>query len=156
EIQNLYKASFAKTYITLDRSDLDWNLIAKTTSADLYVNRTNDVISDYFFMNKGQDLTGIIYEYGSINDVTSLIATISHFGKVWMGNPIVETENLQYQFFMAPGDLRLFTDCIQSFTQDKFIVRNINLMKQEVFFDYNEETLVLSVEEFLRGVFGPG
>jgi len=156
QIQHLYQSSFAKTYITLDRSELDWNLIAKTTSADLYLNKTNGNISDYFFMNKGQDLPGIIYEYGTINDMPTLVTTISRFGKVWMGSPIVETESLQYQFFMSPGDLRQFTECIRSFTKDKFIVRNINLMKQEVFFDYNDETLVLSVEEFLRGVFGPG
>jgi predicted N-acetyltransferase YhbS len=156
EIQHLYKTSFAKTYITLERSELDWSLVAKTTSADLYINKMNGTISDYFFMNKGQDLPGIIYEYGSINETSQLISTISHFGKVWMGNPIGDTESLQYQFFMSPGDLRLFTNLISSITNNLFTVRNINLMKQEVFFDYNEETLVLSVEEFLRGVFGPG
>lgn len=156
EVKNLYQSSFAKTYLTLDRSELDWNLIEKTTSADLYINRVNDTISDYFFMNKGQDLPGIIYEYGSLNDIALLIETISHFGKVWMGKPILDTENLQYLFFMCPGDLRHFTDFILSFTKERFVVRNINLMKQEIFFDYEDETLVLNVEEFLRGVFGPG
>ena len=156
DIQKLYAESFAKTYLTLNRSQEDWKLIEKISSADLYIKKHNGRITDYYFMNKGQDLPHIIYEYGTKGEMRNHIEALSLFGKVWMGSPLIETDQLQYQFFMCPGDLRLFTEFIRHLTNGLFLIRNINLMKQEVFFDFNQETLVLSTEEFLRGVFGPG
>ena len=156
EIQTLYKESFAKTYLTLNRKEEDWKLIEKITSADLFIKKRNGRISHYYFMNKGQDLPEIIYEYGTKEDMSAFIQEIGAYGKVWMGKPIVETESLQYQFFMTPGDLRLFTEFTLAFTDNKVSIRNINPMKQEVYFDYNEELLGLDLEEFLRGLFGPG
>jgi len=155
EIKDLYK-SFAKTYLTIERSDADWKLIEQMTSADLFVRKENNIIHDYYFMNKGQDLPGVIYEYGTLNDLTLLVQEISSYGKVWLGRDLVPSENLQFQFFMAPGDLRIFTDFVFNLTGEKFKIRNINPMKQEVFFDFNDETLSLDLPEFLRGIFGPG
>jgi hypothetical protein len=77
-------------------------------------------------------------------------------GKLWTATPIEATEGQQFQFMLAPGDLAKFTAFITAYTQKKFLVRNINVMKQEVFFDFDGETLMLEMEEFLRGVFGPG
>jgi hypothetical protein len=156
EIQLLYNESFAKTYLTLERTENDWNLIEKITSANLYFRSNQSKITDYFFVNKGQDLPGIIYEYGTKSDINEFIELISHYGKVWTGKPILETENVQYQFLMTPGDLRLFTQFVVKLTDNKIALRNINLMKQEVYFDFNEELLALNLDEFLRGLFGPG
>ncbi len=155
EIKDLYK-SFSKTYLTIERNDSDWKVIEQMTSADLFIRKENDIIHDYYFMNKGQDLPGIIYEYGSLKDLTLLVQEISSYGKVWLGRDLVPSENLQFQFFMAPGDLRLFTEFIFQLTKEQFKIRNINPMKQEVFFDFNGETLSLNLPEFLRGIFGPG
>lgn len=156
QIRELYKDSFAKTYLTLDRDDHEWELISKVTSANLFVQKHNGRIESYYFQNKGQDLPGIIYEYGTKNDLATYLKEISSYGKVWMGTDLVPTESIQYQFFMGNGDLRLFTDFVFELTDKKFEIRNINLMKQEVFFDFNDETLSLELPEFLRGVFGPG
>jgi predicted N-acetyltransferase YhbS len=156
QIRELYKDSFAKNYLTLNRDDHEWDLISKVTSANLFVHKHNGRIESYYFQNKGQDLPGIIYEYGTKKDFTAYLKEISAYGKVWMGKDFVETENLQYQFFMGTGDLRLFTDLILEITDKQFAIRNVNLMKQEVFFDFNEETLSLELPDFLRGVFGPG
>ena len=156
DLQNLYKNSFARTYLTLERDSIDWKHIENIDSADLYLKKDEEKMTDYFFINKGQDLTGIIYEYGSINDLPGWLKTIAHFGKVWMGKPILETENVQYQFFMAPGDVRHFAALVAKLTEQKVLVRNVNTMKQEVYFDFNEELMGLNVDEFLCGLFGPG
>lgn len=156
QIRNLYETSFSKQYLSLERNDEDWNLITQITSADLFVQKHNGRIESYYFQNKGQDLPGIIYEYGTKNDFVSYLKELSKYGKVWTGADFVPSENLQFQFFMAPGDLRLFTDFISTMTNDVFKIRNINIMTQEVFFDFNDETLSLETPEFLRGVFGPG
>lgn len=156
QIKDLYQSSFAQTYLTLERDNREWEMISKITSADLYVQKHNGRIENYYFQNKGQDLPGVIYEYGTKKDLTEYLKEISQYGKVWAGSDIVSSEQIQYQFFMGTGDLRLFTDFIAELTNKQFMIRNINLMKQEVYFDFNEETLVLEIPEFLRGVFGPG
>jgi predicted N-acetyltransferase YhbS len=156
EIRNLFETSFAKNYLTPTRAESDWKLIEDITSADLFIRKKNNAIEDYYFINKGQDLPEVIYEYATKSDFRDLINEIAAFGKVWMGQEIVPTELLQYQFFMSPGDLKLFTEFIFKLTKQQFAIRNINLMKQEVFFDFNEETLSLELHDFLRGVFGPG
>ncbi|MGE3609447.1 MAG: GNAT family N-acetyltransferase [Bacteriovoracaceae bacterium] len=155
EIQKLYEQSFANNYLTFKRSASDWEIIEKIKSADLYIKKDAGKIYQYFFMNKGQDLGGVIYEYGGDN-LKDLFETARSYGKIWAGSPLVETDILQYQFFMCPGSQRQFSSLIRHYTNQQFEIREINLMKQEVFFDFNQETLVLSVEEFLRGIFGPG
>ena len=156
QIKDLYETSFSKSYFTLKRSENDWELISKITTADLFLQKHNGRIESYYFQNKGQDLPGIIYEYGTKKDIAQYLKEISAYGTVWMGSNFVETENMQFQFFMCPGDLRLFSEFVLKFTDGKFAIRNINLMKQEVFFDFNGETLSLELPDFLRGVFGPG
>jgi len=156
QIKNLYQTSFAKEYLTLDRTDEDWNLLEKITSAHLYINRTSQGIEDYYFTNKGQDLPGIIYEYGSSTSLNQFIVRIAPQGRVWMGKELIATEQQQYQFFLGTGDLKLFTSFVRDLTQGKILIQNINLMKQEVFFNYNDELHALELEDFLRGIFGPG
>ena len=156
QIHNLYNHSFSKIYLTFDRSEKDWIELEKLTSSDLYIKRNDSGITDYFFMNKGQDLIGIIYEYGTFSEIPKSLQSMSHYGKVWTGKPFIETENVQYQFFMAPGDVRLFARFILNYTNLQISIRDINVLKQEVFFDFNGELYSLELEEFLRGIFGPG
>jgi predicted N-acetyltransferase YhbS len=155
-VETLFRESFSKLYLTLERTPQSWEEIANVTSADLFIKKTDGVVTDYFFMNKGQDLPGIIYEYGTKGNLEDLVGEISRYGKVWMGEEFVPSESIQYQFFMCPGDLKLFSRFISHLTENKVSIRNINPMKQEVFFDFNEELYSLEVPEFLRGVFGPG
>jgi predicted N-acetyltransferase YhbS len=155
ELKALHKNSFTKIYATLKRTDEDWELLKKITSADLYIRKENDHIRDYYFINKGQDLIEIIYEYGTTGNIEELLETIGHFGKIWMGKEIIPSHQTQYQFFMSPGDGSLFKEFIKALTEDKVSIQSINSMKQEVYFDYNNETLGLSIDEFLRGLFGP-
>ncbi|MCM2349528.1 MAG: GNAT family N-acetyltransferase [Bacteriovoracaceae bacterium] len=156
KIKSLYESSFAKEYLTLERSQKDWELIEKITAADLYLNRSGTGIVDYYFMNKGQDLPGVIYEYGSTIPLNQFIEEIGTHGKVWMGKELLPTEKMQYQFFLGTGDLKLFTDFIRNYTHNKIDIQNINLMKQEVYFNFNSELLALDLPDFLRGIFGPG
>jgi N-acetylglutamate synthase-like GNAT family acetyltransferase len=154
-IKNLYERSFAKTYITLDRTEKNWDLIEKVTSADLFLKEKEGEITDYFFINKGQDLTNIIYEYGSLNDLSKTLQDARSQGNVWMGAALIPTATEQFQFLLALGDSKQFTELVSALTNGKFVLRGINTIKQEVFFDFEGETLMLSIEEFSRGVFGP-
>jgi predicted N-acetyltransferase YhbS len=152
DLQQLFESSFKKNFLTPER---DWRDVEGTASADLFIRKSENKITDYFFMNKGQDLGGVIYEYGS-SDLVSWLKVASQYGRVWMGSPLIETQMSQYQYFLCPGDLRLFTEFVLAHTKNQISIRNINLMKQEAYFDFNEELMGLDVEEFLRGIFGPG
>lgn len=156
QIQHLYQTSFQDLYSTVERSDSDWDKISHIKSADLYLKKDQSKITDYFFMNKGQDLSGIIYEYGSSTDIKTWLNIASGYGKVWMGKELAESQEMHYQFFLTPGDTKLFGEFIHKHTNGLITIRDINPMKQEVYFYFNEELLALDMEEFLRGTLGPG
>jgi predicted N-acetyltransferase YhbS len=155
QLKALYQNSFKEKYQTLERSSSDWELISKIHSADLFIEQKDGQLSSYFFVNKGQDLEGIVYEYGSSGDWKELLEQACSLGKVWMGAPFIEIEHAHYQFLLCPGDLKHFSDFIFEYSKEMILIRNVNTMKQEVFFDFNSETLVLPIDEFLRGILGP-
>src|SRR5690606_22380887 len=111
-IKKIYDESFKQTYLTLERAETDWNQISHISSADLFINRVNGKIESYFLMNKGQDLSGIIYEYGSSKIDSNFLKEISGHGKVWMGDNFLENTETQYQFFLSIGDEELFKEFI--------------------------------------------
>ncbi len=155
-IQYLYGKSFATNFLSPVRTAADWEMIAKTTSADLYVKRDKQRILSYFFMNKGQDLTGIIYEFGYMEEIGKFIQEIRAHGTVWSPVAVSDTNTQQFQFLLAPADRRLFAGFIADYTKAQFTLREINLIKGEVYFDFGDETLSLEIPEFLRGILGPG
>lgn len=155
-IHYLFEKSFSHLSLTPVRKAEDWDLISKTTSADLFIKRDKQRVLSYFFMNKGQDLSGIIYEYGYQGDLKDFTDEAKTYGTLWSPVPLSETNTQQFQFMLAPADRRMFTAFIHDYTGGKFQLRDINLMKGEVYFDFEEETLSLVIPEFLRGVLGPG
>lgn len=156
DVQELYEKSFKKLYITLNREASDWSMLSKITSSDLYIREAEGKITDYFFKGKGQDLTGIIHEYGSRRNIKELISEAASVGNVWLGTQLTETEGYHYQFMLAPADTKSFSKFIKLYTNEIIDLRDINVMKQEAYFDFNQETLALGLDEFLRGILGPG
>ncbi len=57
---------------------------------------------------------------------------------------------------LAPADLHKFSIFVATYTKNQIIVKHINQMKKEIFFEFQNETLALPIDEFLFGVFGPG
>jgi predicted N-acetyltransferase YhbS len=154
-IKALYQDSFARLYVTCRRDAHDWQLIEQITSADLYVRRTDGRIVQYFFMNKGQDLTDIIYEYGAQEISPDFLKEISSYGKVWMGKPLVESPSAFYQFLLCPGHTGLFSRLIQKLTSGRINLKELSKIKQEVYFEYDGELVSLSMDDFITGIWGP-
>jgi predicted N-acetyltransferase YhbS len=155
-IKSLYEESFSSLYATLQRGPADWEALEQVTSADLYYREDQSGICEYFLMNKGQDLPGIIYEYGTKREIKSFLADIAVYGKTWSALPEMLNENQHFQFLLSPGDKELFSNFILDFTNAEVKIHEINSMKQEVYFMFNNEMLALPIEEFLRGILGPG
>jgi predicted N-acetyltransferase YhbS len=156
DVQELYEKSFKQLYLSLNRDASDWKMLSKITSSELYIKEEEGKVSDYFFKGKGQDLTGIIHEYGSRRDIQKFIKEASSSGTIWLGSEVSETVHQHYQFMLAPADTKRFSRFIHLYTNQLIDIRDINIMKQEAYFDFNEETLALGLQEFLRGILGPG
>jgi len=156
ELKIIYQKSFSNLYTTLLRTDEDWKNLQRIQSSDLFIKEKDGKIYEYFFMNKGQDLQGVIYEYGTLKDIKIFLEEIRNYGRVWIAKDILASDNLQYQFLLSPGDTKLFKAFVESFTNKTIVIEDINHMKQEVYFHFNEELLGLDTEDFLRGIFGPG
>lgn len=156
DIKSLFSNSFQSLYLSLRRNNEDWKLIEDINSADLYLRKKDNSIVDYFFMNKGQDLSGVIYEYGTKNDLSSFLRDISTYGKIWTAFPINDSDQLQFQFMACPGDKNLFTKLIYDLSGGKIKIHEINSIKQEIYFNFGEDLLSLDIEELLRGLLGPG
>lgn len=156
QLKHIHSQSFALIYTTIDRTQESWKKLEQIKSADLFYLEENQKLTSYFFMNKGQDLEGIIYEYGTLKDLPSFLHEISVYGKVWLGSDIVTPDSIQYQFFMAIANPRIFGQFVEKYSSGKILIRDINSIKQEVYFDFNQETLSLELDDFLRGLFGPG
>ncbi len=155
QIQKLYSKSFSVLYTSIERTAFEWQDLLKIDSSDLYIREDGKQITDYFFINKGQDLTDIIFEYGTSGVLKDLIKEIIPYGNVWLGANLLDEGEAQYQFLLCPGDTKLFATFIGLYTNEQILIRDINPMKQEVYFYFNEELLSLETEEFLRGMLGP-
>ena len=156
EIHSLFKNSFEKKYLTFKRELKDWKIIEQMNSTDLFIRKKESVINDYFFMNKGQDLSGIIFEYGTESEIASFLKEISSYGRVWSAFPLDESDPLQFQFMACPGDKKLFSDFISDLSLGRIKFHDINTIKQEIYFNFGEDLLALEIEELLKGLLGPG
>jgi len=154
QIRALYDNYWCKKFLSFERSPQDWELIEKITSSDLYLKIQDNKVESYFFKNKGQDLQNIIFEYGSVINDELFIPELSSYGTIWSADPI--SEEAQFQFMLAIGDQNLFKTFIETISSQKINIRMINRMKNEIFFDFDEQTYSLDLEEFLHGFIGPG
>jgi len=148
EIKNLYEEKFKSNYITFNRSNDEWEILKEISSADLFYKKEKNKIVDYFIKNKGEDLTNIIYEYTN--------QSICEDGIIWKAQKNQDNDIEQFQFMLAPADLHKFSIFVATYTKNQIIVKHINQMKKEIFFEFQNETLALPIDEFLFGVFGPG
>lgn len=155
EIQNLYEDSYSKINVTIERSSLDWSLVEKIDSADLFIKKSDEKISSYFFMNKGQDLHNTIYEYGTSLRLEDELTQMAKYGNIWTSFQLEDDADSYFQFMLSPGDTAKFSAFISRYTNGIIRIKDINSIKQEIYFDFGEDLLGLDTEEFLRGVVGP-
>jgi predicted N-acetyltransferase YhbS len=153
QIQNLYKNGFQKHYLTLNRTEDDWQKIEMINSANLFIQREKNEIQGYFFQNKGMDLQNIIYEYGHKTDFIKWHQEISTLGEVWSG-VLNEEAEVQYQFLFRPA--AKFADFVKTYTREMIHLQKVNFEKDIITLTLIDEELELTIDDFLTGLFGPG
>jgi predicted N-acetyltransferase YhbS len=147
QVQSLYEKL---PYLKIYRSENDWNILAAITSSDLYIKKEDDDIIDYFFINKGADLQGIIHEHSPLD--SDKLKKLQAYGKVWTPRPIGKEVCMPlFAALIKPG--KQFDQFIKSYIPE-MTINKIN--HESIEFHYGEEEIYLPLSEFLTGVFGPG
>lgn len=139
--------------LRVHRNDSHWHDIENIKSSDLFIKRScsdRDKIENYFFMNKGQDLTGIIHEYGSLEDLNDM----RHYGKIWaIGEELKEFGQTLYGALFRIADPLLFKSFVEALTDKKILIQEID---EFVDFEFQGRNYHSYHMEFLQGIFGPG
>ena len=126
----------------------DWSDIEKMTSARLFIkpNKQSE-ITHYFFVGKGQDLPGIVHEAFGTGELSGL--------PCWMPDvPPFTRWPMLYGCLFKIGDPILFTKFIARYCENTLEVLNVG--DEQVTFSFHGQTMDLSIEDFLCGLFGPG
>tara|TARA_Y100000768_G_C23981955_1_gene686388 strand:+ start:1502 stop:2494 length:993 start_codon:yes stop_codon:yes gene_type:complete len=149
QIKDLYTLN---EEIRLLRDDKHWTELSKISSSDLYLKREGEKILNYFFMNKGQDLKGIIHEYGIINEHE--LSELISFGHLW--SPYKGDAELSHQILFGSvarlGDSKLFNYFLNEYAGAEFI----SSTEDEITVKLDSEEFTLSQKDFLPGILGPG
>ena len=152
-IKDLYSNQFKK-YISIQRSDHDWEAIKKITSADLYIKKYNEKIMDYFFINKGFDLSGIIHEI-SFSENKKLIRHFSPY-KLWIpqkSQPFFPSSSSLFLGFLKISNKSLFSNFIQAICNNDILITKIQ--NTVVSFNFQNNQFDLKEKEFISMIFGP-
>lgn len=140
----------AQPEIRFSRSLTQWKELQEITSSDLYLKRNKEnIIENYFFMNKGEDLNGVIIEVGDFNDFDE----VNNYGVVWSPHIFEENSESLYATTIRPGDHDTFKKFIETYTQS--IITNIKINNKNVSFNFEGNSLELNFSDFITGILGP-
>ena len=148
ELERVKQLYLNHSELRVDRDEKSWKELLEITSSELYLVYSNEDLINYFFKNKGQDLTEIIHEYGYINK--EQLELMQNYGHVWSPQNLKKNTALLASL-MRIGDHELFKDFIKAYTPI-----NIQSIGENIKLNFNGELIEQSTEDFLLGVFGPG
>jgi hypothetical protein len=106
-------------------------------------------IQNYFFINKGEDLSGVIIEVGDFDDFDEII----NYGVVWSPHTFEEESESLYASTVKHGNIECFKEFINLYTDE--IITNISFEGETVTFDFEGNNLKLDFSEFITGILGP-
>ena len=151
QIKRLYNEQILNQYSSFSRNEKDWRKVEEITSSDLYIKKVDDKIVGYFFMNKGQDLQGVIHEIA----LDSEHEDIYTYGNAWLGpnNNKGKEGELQFSSLVKVSNIDIFRRMIYDYTEQK--VTLISLDKGEAKFEFERQIHSHPIDRFLTGIFGP-
>lgn len=134
------------------RSIEDLKVLELITSASLYLKKTENKITDYFFVSKGADLKNIIHEsyFSSENSLKEALTnytcwTTSHYEGL--------SFDLVASTLVCPGEINSLSQLIAHYTEGEIKLHFIKDNKAQ--FEFEEKLLKLSLQDFMQGIFGP-
>lgn len=147
-VQSLYQRNLDQS-LRFSRSISDWNQIREIESADWWLDEPSQ---QYFVVNKGRDLEGIVYEH-SLTSPETIDQVTQHY-TLWSAREL-DFEN-QSSLYLGFFKLANFKECQDFFEMaSKAELKIISMDNSALMFKLDGEDFTLSHQEFLRGIWGP-
>ncbi len=156
KIKTLYNDTLLRKYSSLSRSNDDWKTIEKITSANLFIYRNKKDIEAYFFINKGQDLTNIIHEFGYQSNTKNKMQKLFNNSTVWVPEhekELLNERQVKYLGLARIGNTKLFQKHIEAVSKNTINCEEID--HDAVDFNFANKSYMVTTAEFLTYVFGP-
>lgn len=147
ELKQLYLRS---DELRIDRSAQDWEDLKQITSAQLLLLEANSKIENYAFIHKGQDLPGVVHEYGYLN--SEFLKILTQYGNVWTPQDFESPRQQLYGSVVKAHPNRAF----RSFVKEHCDVEVKDFNGNDILLNLEGEEFDLDIKDFLPGVFGPG
>lgn len=147
-LQSLYQLNLDQT-IRFTRNNRDWDEIREIESADWWLDESSQ---QYFVINKGRDLEGIVYEHFLTSPET--IEQVTQHYTLWSARELdLENQSSLYLGFMKLANLKECQEFFEMASKDKLKI--IKMEDHKLTFKLDGEEFTLSHQEFLRGIWGP-
>lgn len=147
EIKSLYTESQETRPV---RTEQDWTKLKAISSCEVYTIHKNSTLVNYFIKNKGQDLNGIIHEYGHCENLETL-NLLRNYGHVWCSKEFqIDKKNL----FGALIKVNI-NDSLEKYLQSINGLKILKLSDDFINFTYQDSQLELAIEDFFTGIWGP-
>lgn len=153
QLHKLYKHNF-NDYLAPKRTPRIWDSMTNIKTTDLYIQREGKKISNYFFINKGFDLPGVIHESSFFKDEV-LLEKFKEY-KVWLPEKhqsYMEASSSLYTGIMKIANSALFSDFIRKIFSNDLLISEV--IDSHVDFTFKDEEFSLPIDEFFSFVFGP-
>lgn len=151
ETQRIQKLYGLNNELRPNRNTNNWEQLAKVHSSDLYLISSENKISNYFFINKGQDLTNIIHEYGYIDE--EQLSIMTQYGQVW--STFVSDKHKIHQLFGSLARINNY-DRLKEFVKFYCGLEISKVTVDIIEFKFENKRHQFTHEEFLQGIWGPG
>lgn len=145
KIKDLYQSS---KELRPHRDEKHWQDLTCITSAKIYLIYKDDELVNYFIKDKGQDLTNIIHEYGTISK--EYLSIMLNYGIVWSPQVFSNNETL-FAALLKIGNFKKFSQFVKAYSP-----LQINEIDEDIVFKFKENSHAETHEGFLQGLFGPG
>lgn len=153
KLHKLYKHNVSG-YLAPKRTPRSWDTISNIVTTDLYIQKDNREITNYFFINKGFDLPGVIHENSFFKD-EPLLEKFKEY-KLWLPekhSTYMESSASLYTGIIKIANTALFSDFIRKIFSNDLLISEV--IDNNVEFSFKEEDFTLPLDEFVHFILGP-
>ena len=154
KIQRIYSEVLCKEYFTFKRSHINWQLIKKIDSTELFISRDErGEINSYFCKGKGGDLKGVIHEVGYLKENKEQVLDLLGSQRLWLPSLGRESESLNFLGLFRIGNPQILSDFLEKRSGGDLKI--LEMIKNDVIFEFKNRTHSAPARDFLQYIFGP-
>ncbi|RLA65247.1 MAG: hypothetical protein DRQ88_02895 [Epsilonproteobacteria bacterium] len=152
-VKGIYSDVLCHKYFTFKRSNDDWEKIKKINSTDLYLSRDEKgEIENYFCMNKGGDLKGVVHEIGYLKNGHQKVLNDLKSLRLWTPT-LGAVGDLKYLGLFKIGNINFLKEFLKIRSNGDLILTHYK--KNKVSFNLKKIRYSVNTSDFLQYIFGP-